>query len=118
MASETITLYFYGKSREIAVGDTVTVFKIWHGESVGERAKLTRVAARFAEFTTDSGSRVKVFAHSGALGSTWYLGHKPAKGWEKGGWRVDPDESREIEVRHAEYLAFNNKTLCYEWRDR
>lgn len=117
MASATITLYFYDKKRQVAMGDTVTVFKTLHGERVGERAKLTRVAARFAEFTTDSGSRIKVFAHDGQFG-TWYLGHKPAKGWEKDGWRVDPDGAREINTQKAQYLAFNNKTLNYEWLDK
>lgn len=113
----TINLWFYDKQRKISIGDTVTVAQVKYGETRGERARLEKITARYAEFVTTSGSRVKVYAQATALGS-WYLGHRLPTGWEKDGWFIDPDPEREIIEKHPEYLARIKKTGGFEWRDR
>lgn len=113
----TINFYFYDKRRELAIGDLVTVAQVKFGETRGERATLSKVTARYAEFVTTTGSRVKVYAHR-AGSSCWHMGHRLPTGWENDGWFIDPDPEREIIERHPEYLAFAKKTGRYEWRDR
>lgn len=114
----TILFYFYDKKRELAIGDTVTVAQAKYGEISGERATLVNVTARYAEFVTTTGSRVKVYAQSFPSGAKWYLGHRLPTGWEKDGWFVDIDAERAIVQKHPQYLAFVKKTNSYEWRDR
>lgn len=114
----TINFYFYSKHRELSIGDSVTVAKVEHGECVGERAVLSKVAARYAEFVTTSGARVKVYARTDGCGSIWYLGHRLPAGWQNGGWFVDVDPEREITVRHPAYLVYVEKNGDFEWRDR
>lgn len=113
----TISFYFYDKQRNLSIGDVVTVAKVEHGECVGERARMEKVTARYAEFITTSGSRVKVYSQGTAL-NRWYLGHLLPTGWQKNGWFVDTDPEREIIEKHPEYLAFVKKTGAFEWRDR
>lgn len=114
----TINFYFYDKRRELSIGDTVTVAQVKYGETRGERATLSKVTARYAEFVTTSGSRVKVYAQSVPGGGCWYLGHRLPTGWEKDGWFIDTDPEREIIAKHPEYLSFVKKTGSFEWRDR
>lgn len=114
----TINFYFYDKQRSLSIGDTVTVAKVEHGECVGERATLSKVTARYAEFVTTSGARVKVFASSDGCGNIWYLGHRLPTGWHKNGWFVDTDTDRKITERHPEYLVYVEKKGDFEWRDR
>lgn len=113
----TINFFFYDQHRKLSIGDTVTVAQVKYGETRGERAKLEKITARYAEFVTTSGSRVKVYAQGTALGR-WYLGHRLPTGWEKDGWFIDTDPEREIIEKHPEYLAFVKKTGDFEWRDR
>lgn len=114
----TIDFYFYDRHRKLSIGDTVTVAKVEHGECVGERATLSKVTARYAEFVTTSGSRVKVFARSDGCGNIWYLGHRLPTGWQKNGWFVDTNPERKITEKHPEFLVYVEKTGCFEWRDR
>lgn len=114
----TINFFFYDQHRKLSIGDIVTVAQVKYGETRGERATLSKVTARYAEFVTTSGSRVKVYARSVPGGGCWYLGHRLPTGWEKDGWFIDTDPEREIIEKHPEYLAFVKKTGGFEWRDR
>ena len=109
----TINLYFYNNHRELSIGDTVTVAKVFLGEAFGERARLEKVTARYAEFVTTSGSRVKVYAQ-GSL----YLGHYLPTGWRNDGWFIDTDPNREITEQHPVYSVYSEKTHNYEKRDK
>ena len=106
----TITFYFYDKKYDVALGDTVTVFCANYGHVIGERATLSAVRQRYAEFVTASGSVVKVYAHT--VGDrTYYLGHMLPTGWRKWGWLVDPNPNRPLnEVRQPKYLS--NRGWC------
>ena len=114
--ADSIRMYFYDKSRDLALGDTVTFAHVKFGEARGERAKLVKIATRYAEFESTSGSRVKVYAQSTRSGNTWYLGHNLPKCWQAAGWFIDVDPEREIVKRHPEYLAQTKSGS--EWRDR
>lgn len=114
--TSSIHMYFYDKQRDIVIGDTVTLAHVKCGETCGERAKLVKIAQRYAEFESTSGSRVKAYAQSTRSGSTWYLGHSLPKGWKDDGWFIDVNPEREIVEKHPEYLA-RTKT-GFEWRDR
>lgn len=114
--TSSIHMYFYDKQRDLVIGDTVTLAHVKYGETRGERAKLVKIAQRYAEFESTSGSRVKVYAQSTPSGSTWYLGHNLPKGWKADGWFIDVNPEREIVAKHPEYLA-QTKT-GFEWRDR
>lgn len=112
--ADSIRMYFYDKSRDLVPGDTVTFAHVKFGEVRGERAKLVKIAQRYAEFESTSGSRVKVYAQSG---NAWYLGHRLQKGWQDDGWFIDVDPEREITTKkHPEYLAQTKSGS--EWRDR
>ena len=111
--ADSIRMYFYDKQRDLVLGDTVTFAQTKFGEVRGERAKLVKIAQRYAEFESTSGSRVKVYAQSG---NAWYLGHRLPKGWEAAGWFIDVDPEREIVKKHPEYLAQTKSG--FEWRDR
>ena len=114
----TIDFWFYDNHRKLAMGDIVTIAQVKYGETRGERATLSRVTSRYAEFVTASGSRVKVYAQSTPSGGCWYLGHRLPTGWEKDGWFIDTNPEREIIEKHPEYLAYIKKTGNFEWRDR
>ena len=121
MANETINLYFNDECRAITIGDTVTVFRTFGRYSVehrGERAKFTRLTSKYAEFTTDSGSRVKVYGRNAFMGSMMYLGHYPAGGFKEAGYVVTGDAAHEIEIEKVQYLAWDKKTGVCEWRDK
>lgn len=121
MANETINLHFYDKRREITIGDTVTVFRAvgrYNPELRGERAKFTRLTSKFAEFTTDSGSRVKVYGRNAFTGAMQYLGHFPAGGFKEAGYVVDVNAEREVIAEKVKYLAWNKKTCGYDWLDK
>lgn len=111
-----IHMYFYDKRRDLAIGDTVTLAHVKYGETRGERARLVKIAQRYAEFESTSGSRVKVYAQGTRAGHAWYLGHSLPKGWKDGGWFIDVNPEREIIETRPEYLA-QTKT-GFEWRDR
>ena len=57
----TITLFFYGRQRQISIGERVTVMCHKYGEAVGERATFAKLTSRYAEFITETGSRIKVY---------------------------------------------------------
>lgn len=117
----TITLFFYGQQRRIPLGGRVTVMCREYGGAVGERATFTKLAARYAEFVTDTGSRIKVYGIEDYRSGKYDLfdGHHVGAGWKKNGWFVDPDENAELDtIRHAEYTHYNPKTFNYERRDR
>lgn len=110
----TIDFWFYNKKYEMAIGDTVTVFRANHGRFTGERATLSAVRQRYAEFVTESGSVVKVYAHTVCGGTTYYLGHRLPTGWREWGWLIDPSPDRTLtEIRQPKYL--NNR---HEWCTR
>ena len=117
----TITLYFYGNPRTLSIGGRVTVMCRKYGGTVGERATFTKLASRYAEFVTDTGSRIKVYGIEDYRSGKYDLfdGHRVGAGWKKNGWVVDPDESAELDqIQHAEYTHYNPKTFNYETRDR
>lgn len=110
----TINFWFYDKKCELAIGDTVTVFCANYGHFIGERATLYAVRQRYAEFVTESGSVVKVYAHKAGGGMTYYLGHMLPAGWRKWGWLVDPNPDRTLtKIRQPKYL--NDR---HEWCTR
>lgn len=111
-----IHMYFYDRQREIELGDTVTFAQAKFGEVRGERARLVKIAQRYAEFESASGSRVKVYAQGTRAGNAWYLGHNLPKGWKDDGWFIDINPEREIVEKHPEYLA--RTKAGFEWRDR
>ena len=117
----TITLFFYGQQRQISLGERVTVRCHEYGKAVGERATFAKLAPRYAEFVTETGSSIKVYGMKTYKAGAYDMfdGHHVGTGWKKNGWAVDPDENAELDtVRHAEYTRYNPKTFNYEQHDR
>lgn len=115
--SKTINLYFYDKCKEIAIGDTVTIFRAAWGEHLGERAIFTKLTERYAEFTTPSGAVVKVYNYGKHVGGNMYLGHYPAGGFREH-WRVTPDAEEKIQPENVRYQKHNTKSGNFEWKNR
>ena len=111
----TISFYFYDTQRDLNIGGVVTFAQAKFGEIRGERATLRKVDARYAEFVSETGSVVKVYAQN-AGSYCYYLGHKLPKGWEQDGWFIDTNPNREIVKKHPEYLHTGKSG--FEWRDR
>lgn len=117
----TITLFFYGRQRQISLGERVTVMCHKYGGAVGERATFVKLTPRYAEFVTETGSSIKVYGMKAHKAGAYDMfdGHHVGTGWKKNGWVVDPSDAAPLDtVQHAEYTRYNPKTFNYERRDR